>query len=365
MIMRGFMSFVRKETLHILRDPRTMLIVLLMPAIQVLLFGFAMSTEVTDVRVAVVAPHRTEGVRQAVRRIAANPCFTLRGYVDGTQIDAVLRSGEADAVAVFAADYDRQMNALELGEAAGEAVQLVFDASNTNTASAGAGYLQSVLTADVRSGPLPETRLLYNPQMKSSYNFVPGIMGMIFMLICAMMTSVSIVREKETGTMEVLLVSPVRPLRIVAAKMVPYFLLSCFNLATILLLARCVLEVPLSGNLAGIACLSLLYLLLALAFGLLISTFADKHATALLISGMLLLMPVVMLSGLAFPIENMPRILRVVSCAVPTRWYIEAVRKLMIEGLPFAAVMKEVAILAAMTAVLTAAAIRKFNDKLE
>ena len=352
MIMRGFMSFVRKETLHILRDPRTMLIVLLMPVIQVLLFGFAMSTEVTDVRVAVVAPHRTEGVRQAVRRIAANPCFTLRGYVDGTQIDAVLRSGEADAVAVFAADYDRRMNALELGEAAGEAVQLVFDASNTNTASAGAGYLQSVLTADVRSGPLPETRLLYNPQMKSSYNFVPGIMGMIFMLICAMMTSVSIVREKETGTMEVLLVSPVRPLRIVAAKMVPYFLLSCFNLATILLLARCVLEVPLSGNLAGIACLSLLYLLLALAFGL-------------LISGMLLLMPVVMLSGLAFPIENMPRILRVVSCAVPTRWYIEAVRKLMIEGLPFAAVMKEVAILAAMTAVLTAAAIRKFNDKLE
>lgn len=365
MIMRGFMSFVRKETLHILRDPRTMLIVLLMPAIQVLLFGFAMSTEVTDVRVAVVAPHRTEGVRQAVRRIAANPCFTLRGYVDGTQIDAVLRSGEADAVAVFAADYDRRMNALELGEAAGEAVQLVFDASNTNTASAGAGYLQSVLTADVRSGPLPETRLLYNPQMKSAYNFVPGIMGLIFIVICAIMTSVSIVREKETGTMEVLLVSPVRPIRIILAKMIPYFVLSCLDLVTILLLARYVLGVPMSGSIVGIVSTSLLYLALALALGLFISTTADRQITALIISTMLMLLPLIMLSGMVFPIENMPWILRTLSCIIPARWYIDAIRKLMIEGLPFAAVARDFLILAGMTLALVVVALKKFNDKLE
>ena len=217
--MKGFFSFVRKETLHILRDRRTMLIVLLMPVVQVLLFGFAMNTEVTDIEVAVVAPHPTEAVRRAVERIAANPYFTFRGCIAATEIDRTLRRGDADAVVVFAEDYDRRTEALKQGLAAEPAVQLVFDASNTNTASAGAGYLTSVLLSGAPGVSAAGTRLLFNPQMKSSYNFVPGIMGMIFILICAMMTSVSIVREKETGTMEVLLVSPVRPLRIVVAKM--------------------------------------------------------------------------------------------------------------------------------------------------
>ena len=266
---------------------------------------------------------------------------------------------------VFAEDYDRRTEALKQSLAAEPAVQLVFDASNTNTASAGAGYLTSVLLSGAPGVSAAGTRLLFNPQMKSSYNFVPGIMGMIFILICAMMTSVSIVREKETGTMEVLLVSPVRPLKVVLAKMIPYFALSCFNLASILLLARFVLDVPLSGNLGAIIGVSMLYLALSLAFGLLISTFADRQATALIISGMLILLPIIMFSGLAFPIENMPKVLQPISCIIPTRWYIDAVRKLMIEGLPFGGVLREFSILAAMTALLIAAALRKFNDKLE
>ena len=250
-----------------------------------------------------------------------------------------------------------------LGE---KAVQLVFDASNPNTASAGAGYMQSILLAGQQSGAaMPETRLLYNPQMKSAYNFVPGIMGLIFILICAMMTSVSIVREKETGTMEVLLVSPVRPIRIIFAKMIPYFLLSCFNLVTILLLARFVLGMPVAGSVAGLVGMSLLYLLLALALGLFISTVADTQVTAMLVSGMLLMLPVIMLSGMVFPIENMPGVLQWVSCVIPARWYIDAVRKLMIEGLPFRAVLREFFILAGMTALLIGVALKKFNDKLE
>ena len=345
--MGGFLSFVKKEALHIVRDPRTMLIVLLMPVVQVLLFGFAMNTEVTDIEVAVVAPHPTEAVRRAVERIAANPYFTFRGCIAATEIDRTLRRGDADAVVVFAVDYDRRTKALKQGLAAEPAVQLVVDASNTNTASAGAGYLTSVLLSGEPGVSAAGTRLLFNPQMKSSYNFVPGIMGMIFILICAMMTSVSIVREKETGTMEVLLVSPVRPLKVVLAKMIPYFALSCFNLASILLLARFVLDVPLSGNLGAIIGVSMLYLALSLAFGLLI------------------LLPIIMFSGLAFPIENMPKVLQPISCIIPTRWYIDAVRKLMIEGLPFGGVLREFSILAAMTALLIAAALRKFNDKLE
>lgn len=364
--MNGFASFVRKETLHIFRDPRTMLIVLLMPVVQILLFGFALSTEVNNVDVAVVAPHRSETVRQAVERMAANPNFTFTGYIPSGEIDRTLRSGRADAVAVFADDFDRRMTDLATGRAdTGAALQLVMDASNTNTAQAGAAYLRSVLLDNVADGVGVETRLLYNPRMKSAYNFVPGIMGLIFILICAIMTSVSIVREKETGTMEVLLVSPVRPIRIVFAKMIPYFVLSCLNLASILLLARFVLGVPMSGGIVGIVGLSLLYIVLALALGLFISTVARTQVTALLVSAMLMLMPMIMLSGMVFPIGNMPAPLRWLSCIVPARWYIAAIRRLMIEGLPFTAVLREFAILAAMTAGLIAVALRKFNDKLE
>ncbi len=364
--MNGFASFVRKETLHIFRDPRTMLIALLMPVVQILLFGFALSTEVNNVDVAVVAPHRSETVRQAVERMAANPNFTFTGYIPSGEIDRTLRSGRADAVAVFADDFDRRMTDLVTGRAdAGAALQLVMDASNTNTAQAGAAYLRSVLQGDAAGMAGVETRLLYNPRMKSAYNFVPGIMGLIFILICAIMTSVSIVREKETGTMEVLLVSPVRPIRIVFAKMIPYFVLSCLNLASILLLARFVLGVPMSGGIVGIVGLSLLYIVLALALGLFISTVARTQVTALLVSAMLMLMPMIMLSGMVFPIGNMPAPLRWLSCIVPARWYIAAIRRLMIEGLPFTAVLREFAILAAMTAGLIAVALRKFNDKLE
>ena len=364
--MNGFASFVRKETLHIFRDPRTMLIALLMPVVQILLFGFALSTEVNNVDVAVVAPHRSETVRQAVERMAANPNFTFTGYIPSGEIDRTLRSGRADAVAVFAGDFDRRMADLEAGRPdTGAALQLVMDASNTNTAQAGAAYLRSVLLDNVADGVGVEPRLLYNPRMKSAYNFVPGIMGLIFILICAIMTSVSIVREKETGTMEVLLVSPVRPIRIVFAKMIPYFVLSCLNLASILLLARFVLGVPMSGGIVGIVGLSLLYIVLALALGLFISTVARTQVTALLVSAMLMLMPMIMLSDMVFPIGNMPAPLRWLSCIVPARWYIAAIRRLMIEGLPFTAVLREFAILAAMTAGLIAVALRKFNDKLE
>lgn len=421
----GFFAFVRKEALHILRDPRTMLIVLGIPVVQLLLFGFALSTEVNNLDFAVAAPHRSEAVRRVVERIAANDCFTFRGYVEARQIDRMLRRGEADVVVVFADDFDRRSGGVSgaddaaadavsvvpvvpaapkldstpggisaggllpadntlSGDAAadhaaaagfavtgavaadGAAVQLLFDASNPNTASAGAGYLQRLLLGDDGAGlSRIEMHLLYNPRMKSAYNFVPGIMGLLFILICSIMTSVSIVREKETGTMEVLLVSPVRPVSIVFAKMIPYFLLSCLDLALILLLAHYVLGVPLSGSLAGVVGISILYLLLALALGLFISTIADRQATALVISAMLMLLPVIMLSGMIFPVENMPGVLQALSCVIPARWYIAAVRKLMIQALPFAAVWRECTILLVMTLGLIAVALRKFNDKLE
>lgn len=363
--MGGFGSFVRKEALHILRDPRTMLIVLLMPVVQMLLFGFAISTEVNNIDFAAVVPGHSEEIRRQVERMASNDYFTFQGYISSEDIDAVLRRGDADLVVVFDRDYDRRITDTTRWQDA-PAIQLVFDASNPNIAASEAGYAQRMLSGTGAVFPVQiETHTMYNPQMKSAYNFVPGIMGLVFLLICAMMTSVSIVREKETGTMEVLLVSPVRPLWIVLAKMIPYFVLSCVNLTTILLLAHFALDVPLTGSLVSVLGVSLLYIALALALGLFISTFARTQVVAILICGMLLLMPVIMLSNMIFPVENMPGVLQALSCIIPARWYIEAMRKLMIEGVEFGAVLREFFILLGMTVALVVAALKKFNDKLE
>jgi len=201
--------------------------------------------------------------------------------------------------------------------------------------------------------------------MRSAYNFVPAIMGMLLMLVCAMMTSISIVREKERGTMEVLLVSPVRPLMVIIAKAVPYLVLAFLILITILLMGRYVLNVPLQGSVVWIVVVSLIYILLALSLGLLISNIANSQLMALLLSAMVLLMPIVMLSGMLFPIESMPPVLQWLSAIVPPRYYIEAMRKLMIMGVGIGEVLREVMILTGMTVFLLAVSLAKFNNRLE
>ncbi len=364
--MTGFLSFVKKETLHILRDPRTMMIALLMPVVQILLFGFAISTEINNINVAVVAPQWSEDIRQSVEKLSSNPYVTYMGEIYPYEIDQYLRSGKTDAVVVFAHNFDKVVNEWQHNGTGKPAMQFVMDASNTNVAQAGAGYLSNILASDlVASSTMPETHMLFNPQMKSAFNFVPGIMGMIFILICGILTSVSIVREKETGTMDVLLVSPVRPLRIILAKMVPYFALSCINLTSILLLARYVLDVPMSGNMGSIIIVSLVYIGLSLALGLLVSTIAKKQVVALLISAAIMLMPIVFLSGMMFPVENMPAVIKPLSAIIPARWYIDAMRKLMIQGMGFAGILRDFIILCVMTLAIIGIALKNFKDKLE
>ena len=224
-------------------------------------------------------------------------------------------------------------------------------------------YAQQVIANPANT--VVSSKMLYNPQMRSAYNFVPAIMGMLLMLVCAMMTSISIVREKEKGTMEVLLVSPVRPLMVVVAKAVPYLILAVGILITILLMARFVLDVPLAGSLFWFVAVSVLYILLALSLGLLISNIAQTQLVALLLSAMVLLMPVVMLSGMLFPVESMPRILQWISAVVPPRYYIEAMRKLMIMGVGIGEVAREVMVLALMTALFLTVALKKYNTRLE
>ena len=360
--MNRLLYFIKKESLHILRDIRTLLVVIGIPILLMLLFGFAISTDVNNINVAVCAPLRAESIEKVISEMDNSELFTFKGYVNPDEIDRALRSGKVGIVVVFADDYDRIVSGRIPDE---KAVQIVLDGSNPNVAASGAAYLTAMLGGMGSEAGLVENHILYNPQMKSAYNFVPGILGLIFILVCAMMTSISIVREKELGTMEVLLVSPVKPIWIILSKMVPYFLLSCINLISTLLIAKFALGVPMTGSIFGIIFISLTYILLSLGFGLLVSTVTDKQMVALLISGMILMLPIMMFSGMLFPVENLPAVLKPFSYIVPARWYIDAMRKLMIEGLEFSGVILEFSILCFMTVGILRVALMKFNDRLE
>ena len=358
--MKQFIAFVIKETKHILRDKRTMLILFGMPVVMMLLFGFAITTDVKNVRTVVVTSEMSPRTQQAVERLAQSEYFVITQTVNTPrEAEQLIRSQKADMALVFVQN---------------RGMQIMVDGSDPNMAQQWTTYAQSILSqpVDGKHYSLPSpfgeglgVRLLYNPQMKSAYNFVPAIMGMLLMLICAMMTSISIVREKEKGTMEVLLVSPVRPLMVIIAKAVPYLVLAFGILITILFMSRYVLGVPIAGSLLSILAVSTLYILLALSLGLLISNVAQTQLVALLMSAMVLLMPVVMLSGMIFPVESMPQVLQWLAALVPPRYYIEAMRKLMIMGVGLDAVAREVAVLAGMTVVLLTVALLKFKQRLE
>ena len=368
-VMKQFIAFVRKEFYHIFRDRRTMLILLGMPIVQIILFGFAITTEVKNVRVAVLDPSNDVITRRIIDRMDASEYFSVtRRFYSPGDIDHFFRRGDIDMVLVFS---ERFSDNLYTG---GASVQIVSDATDPNMATMQAGYAMNIISATGQemlppgmqaSAIVPQLKLLYNPQMKSAYNFVPGVMGLILMLICAMMTSISIVREKETGTMEILLVSPVKPLFIILAKAVPYFVLSFVNLVTILLLSVYVLGVPVAGSLFWLVVVSLLFIFVSLALGLLISTVTHTQVAALLVSGLMLMMPTMLLSGMIFPIESMPAILQAISAVLPARWYIQAVRKLMIEGVDISLVLAEISILAVMAVVLIAVSFKKFKHRLE
>jgi len=349
--MKQFIAFVIKETKHILRDKRTMLILFGMPVVMMLLFGFAITTDVKNVRTVVVTSEMSPRTQQAVERLAQSEYFIITQTVNTPrEAEQLIRSQKADMALVFTQNRGMQM---------------MVDGSDPNMAQQWTTYAQQTMAAANSSLFTIHSSLLYNPQMRSAYNFVPAIMGMLLMLICAMMTSISIVREKEKGTMEVLLVSPVRPLMVIVAKAVPYLVLAFGILITILLMARFVLGVPVAGSLFWILAVSTLYILLALSLGLLISNIAQTQLVALLMSAMVLLMPVVMLSGMLFPVESMPTILQWISAIVPPRYYIEAMRKLMIMGVGIGEVAHEVSVLAIMTVVLLAIALKKFKQRLE
>ena len=352
--MNKFKSFVIKESKHILRDRRLMLILFGMPVVMMLLFGFAITTDVKNVRTVVVTSSADHLTQRLVNRLSVSEYFNIVATAaTPAEGERLIRDQKADIAIVFGPGYASRHSG----------IQLIVDASDPNMAQQWANYATSLLT-DIPSGGV-SVKMLYNPQMKSAYNFVPAIMGMLLMLICAMMTSISIVKEKEKGTMEVLLVSPVKPIMIIVAKVVPYLVVAFGILTVILLMSRYVLGIPIQGGLLWIILISVIYILLALSLGMLISNVAKTQFVALIMSVMMLLMPIVMLSGMLFPVESMPVVLQWISAVIPTRYYIDAMRKLMIMGVGIGEVMRETLILSGMTAILLLLSLTKFKKRLE
>ena len=356
------------------------MILLLMPIVLIILFGYAITTEIKRVPVAILDQSRDEVTQKMISHFVASEYFELYKMIDS----------EEEGQALFRQGKIRMVLIVESGKLKGESeIQLLVDATDPNEATQLSAYATQIAVesgkvkgesenANSNAKPLssftfhlspdqgiaPVIKLLYNPQLRGAYNFVPGVMGLILILICAMMTSVGIVKEKEIGTMEVLLVSPMKPVYIILAKATPYLLLSLVNIATILSLSYFLLDVPINGSLLLLVGVSVLYALVALCLGLLISTIADTQQAAMLISAVVLMLPVILLSGMVFPIENMPEILQVISNIVPAKWYIIAVKDIMIKGLGFGSVLQEIGVLALMVVVLVGLSVKRFKIRL-
>ncbi len=367
--MKRFFGFVRKEFQHIFRDKRTLLILFGLPIVMIVLFGFVVSTEIRDVKVGVWDRSMDQASIRATEKIFSSGYFLPAGYIDQEEeLGELFRSGEARVVVVFEEGFER--NLLRENRAA---IKLITDASDANTAQLSLTYLQGVLMTYFQSMnqdvQLPwsvqiKSRMFYNEEMKGVYMFVPGLMALILMLISALMTSVTITREKEFGTMELLLASPLKPREIILGKVTPYVLLSFTNAMTIVLVGFLVFNVPVLGSLWLLMLECTLYISLALSLGVLISINAKSQQMAMFISMLGLMLPTILLSGFIFPIDNMPKILQWFSALMPARWFIVIVKNIMLKGTGFAFIWKETLILLGMTLIFILVAVKRFKIRL-
>ena len=367
--MKQFISFVKKEFHHILRDRQTFFILLGMPLVQIIIFGFALTNEVKNANFVVLDGANDAASQELISEISASRFFSFnKNIYSYKEIENAFQRDEAKVAIVFPPSFASDLQHLNKAQ-----VQIIADAADPNTATTLTNYLSAIIrdyqkrltqNVDLPYSITVEQRMLYNPQLKGAYNFVPGVMAMVLMLVCTMMTAITIVREKERGTMEVMLVSPVQPLKIIIAKAIPYLLLSIFNIISILLLSVYVLDVPIKGNLILLMSEGILFIITCLSFGLLISNVTDSQQTAMFISLIGMFLPTIMLSGFMFPIENMPLPLRIISNIVPAKWFYTIVKSVMIKGLGLKFIWKETLILLGMTLLLLGLTLKNFKIRL-
>jgi len=367
--MKQLLTFIQKEFHHILRDTRSMLVLIGLPIVQLLIFGFAITTEVRNANIAILDNSKDEITQDIITKIESSQYFDIdRTISTSDQIEQAFKTGRIKLAVVFQPNFQNDLSHSNKAQ-----LQIIADATDPNQATTLTNYISSIMmdyqNEMNKQNKLPytiktEMRMLYNPQLKGAYTSVPGVMGMILLLISAMMTSIAIVREKELGTMEILLVSPMKPWLVVISKVIPYFIISLINVATILILSVFVLGLPIEGSLLLLIGSTIIYIFCALSLGILISTVTETQQAAMLISLLGLMLPVVMLSGYAFPIANMPAILQILSNLVPAKWYIIIVKSVMIKGIGIELIWKELLILLAMTGTFLLISIKRFKIRL-
>lgn len=367
--MQQFFVFVRKEFYHIFRDKKSLLIIFALPIAQILIFGFALTNEIKNTEIAILDEAKDDISQALIDEIEASKYFEITAMLHTqAEIDAAFKADEIKLAIIIPPNFKE-----DLAHSNSAQIQLIADATDPNTATTLEVYAANIIRdyqGELNNNfKLPysitsEIRMLYNPQLKGAYLFVPGVMGMILMLISAMMTSISIVREKELNTMEIILASPLKPMILILSKAVPYMVISLINVTTILIISVTLLDLPINGSLLLVIGVCFLFITTALALGLMISNITDSQQTAMFISLMGLLLPTLILSGFMFPIENMPYPMQLLSNIVPTKWFFIIIKDVMIKGLGFGSVWKEITILFGMTMFFLIISYRKFKMRL-
>ncbi|MGB3343000.1 MAG: ABC transporter permease [Aequorivita sp.] len=368
--MKRFIGFITKEFYHIFRDRRSLFILFGMPIAQIMLFGFAITNEINNVDIAILDHSKDATTGEIINKISTSKYFTTKQILSReAEIETAFKKGKVKAVLNFEKDFTK--NLIKEHKAT---VQIITDATDPNTANSITNYLNSILQnyqesknegIEVKYQIVSQTRMVYNPELKSVFTFVPGVMTIILMLVSAMMTSISITREKELGTMEILLVSPLKSFQVIIGKVIPYIFLSVINAAVIVLLSIFVFRMPVEGSMFLLGAESILFIITSLALGILISTIAETQQTAMMISLMGLMLPVILLSGFIFPISSMPAPLQIISHIIPAKWFIIIIKGIMLKGVSITYIWKETLILIGMALFFIILSIKKYKIRLE
>jgi ABC-2 type transport system permease protein len=368
--MKRFIGFIKKEFYHIFRDKRSLFILFGMPVAQILLFGFAITNEINNVDIAIFDKSNDVTTQEIIHKISASKFFSIKQNITNeTDIETVFQKGKVHAVLVFEKDFKKNLTKTNTAK-----VHIITDATDPNTANSITNYISAIIGSyrqeinkdiNLEYQIDTKTRMVYNPELKSVFMFVPGVMTIILMLVSAMMTSISITREKELGTMEILLVSPLKPFQVIVGKVIPYIFLSIINAVVIVLLSIFVFEMPIQGSLFLLALESVFFIITSLSLGILISTVSATQQTAMMISLMGLMLPTILLSGFIFPISSMPLILQVISNIIPAKWFILILKGIMLKGVGLFFIWKETLILIGMTLFFIALSVKKYKIRLE
>ena len=368
--MKRFIGFIKKEFYHIFRDRRSLFILFGMPVAQILLFGFAITNEINNVDIAILDHSKDATTTEIINKISASKYFSIKGFIErDSDIEYTFKKGKIKAVLNFEKGFGRNLIRDKVAT-----IQIITDATDPNTANTISNYINAILqhyqqsqnkSIKIAYQIIPQTRMVYNPELKSVFMFVPGVMTIILMLVSAMMTSISITREKELGTMEILLVSPLKPFQVIVGKVVPYIFLSVINAIVIIVLSIFIFKMPVQGSLFLLGIESVLFIITSLALGILISTISHTQQTAMMISLMGLMLPVILLSGFIFPISSMPWILQVISNIIPAKWFIIIIKGIMLKGVGIGFIWRETLILLGMTLFFIVLSTKKYKIRLE